>query len=99
MRKRIFSLLFALSCVVMVMAQKTSVYAYSQNTVECLGTELDGSQTVRVSGIGRTRADSREQCKKNEGKCIKELMAEGNYKAIVANMLEAKGLNYGQLPK
>lgn len=40
-----------------------------------------------------------EQCKKNEGKCIKELMAEGNYKAIVANMLEAKGLNYGQLPK
>ena len=65
MKKRIYSLLFALSCVVMVMAQKTSVYAYSQNTVECLGTELDGSQTVRVSGIGRTRADSREQCKKN----------------------------------
>lgn len=65
MKKRIYSLLFALSCVVMVMAQKTSVYAYSQNTVECLGTELDGSQTVIVSGIGRTRADSREQCKKN----------------------------------
>lgn len=39
------------------------------------------------------------QCRKNEGKSIKELTAEGNYKAVVANMLEAKGLNYGQLPK
>lgn len=40
-----------------------------------------------------------EQCRKNEGKSIKELTAEGNYKAVAANMLEAKGLNYGQLPK
>lgn len=38
-------------------------------------------------------------CQKNNGKCIKELMAEGNYKAVVANMLKAEGLNYGQLPK
>ena len=40
-----------------------------------------------------------EQCVKNEGKDIDQLMACGNYKAVVANMLEAKGLNYGQLPK
>ena len=40
-----------------------------------------------------------EKCKENEGKCVKDLLAEGNYKAVVANMLEAKGLNYGQLPK
>ena len=38
-------------------------------------------------------------CQKNNCKCIKELMAEGNYKAVVANMLKAEGLNYGQLPK
>ena len=38
-------------------------------------------------------------CLKNEGKGIKQLMAEGNYKTVVANMLEGKGLNYGQLPK
>ena len=38
-------------------------------------------------------------CKKNEGKGIKELMADGNYKAVAANMLKAEGLNYGQLPK
>ena len=38
-------------------------------------------------------------CQKNNGKDIKTLMAEGNYKAIAANMLKAEGLNYGQLPK
>ena len=38
-------------------------------------------------------------CQKNEGKGIKALMAEGNYKAVAANMLKAEGLNYGQLPK
>ena len=38
-------------------------------------------------------------CVKNQGKGIKALMAEGNYKAVAANMLKAEGLNYGQLPK
>ena len=33
--------------------------------VECLGVELDGSQTVRVLGTGRNRADAIEQAKKN----------------------------------
>ena len=38
-------------------------------------------------------------CEKNEGKGIDELIALGNYKAVAANMLQTKGLNYGQLPK
>ena len=38
-------------------------------------------------------------CQKNEGKGIRQLIADGNYKAVAANMLQAKGLNYGQLPK
>ncbi len=38
-------------------------------------------------------------CQKNEGKGIKALMNDGNYKAVAANMLKAEGLNYGQLPK
>ena len=38
-------------------------------------------------------------CLKNEGKGIKALIAEGNYKAVAANMLRPEGLNYGQLPK
>ena len=34
-------------------------------SVECLGVEMDGSQTLRVAGQGRNRSDAREQCKKN----------------------------------
>ena len=40
-----------------------------------------------------------EVCKKNEGKSIKELISNGQYKAVAAQMLKAEGLNYGQLPK
>ena len=43
--------------------------------------------------------DLNEACLKNEQKDIDTLMKEGQYKAIVANMLEKKGLNYGSLPK
>ncbi len=39
------------------------------------------------------------ECLKNEGKDIETLMKEDNYKAVAANMLQANGLNYGQLPK
>jgi len=39
------------------------------------------------------------KCHENDGKKIMQLIADGKYKAVVANMLEAKGLNYGQLPK
>lgn len=38
-------------------------------------------------------------CLNNEGKSVCDLIADGNYKAIVANLLESKGLNYEQLPK
>ncbi len=38
-------------------------------------------------------------CKANEGKSISELMSCGCYKAVVSNLLESKGLNYGALPK
>lgn len=38
-------------------------------------------------------------CVKNEGNDIPTLLAEGNYKAVAAQMLKAEGLNYGQLPK
>ncbi|MDO4171520.1 MAG: hypothetical protein Q4E63_07915 [Prevotellaceae bacterium] len=45
------------------MAQTKAVYARS--SVRCLGVELDGSQTLRVQGYGRNRADAKEQAKKN----------------------------------
>lgn len=40
-----------------------------------------------------------EKCIENNGKGADELLANGNYKAVVANMLQEEGLNYGQLPK
>lgn len=38
-------------------------------------------------------------CKANDGNCITKLMDEGKFKAVVANMLNETGLNYGNLPK
>lgn len=40
-----------------------------------------------------------QACIENEAKDIPALVALGEYKAVVANLLEPKGLNYGQLPK
>jgi hypothetical protein len=40
-----------------------------------------------------------EVCRSNEGKEIPTLTADGRYKAIVSNLLEKKGLNYGSSPK
>ena len=39
------------------------------------------------------------KCKENEGSSVCDLIKAGNYKAVVANLLKEKGLNYGQLPK
>ena len=44
-------------------------------------------------------ADLNAACEKNNGKGIDALIAEGNFKPVVANLLEATGLNYGALPK
>lgn len=38
-------------------------------------------------------------CVKNNGKGIDALIAEGDGRAVVANLLNANGLNYGALPK
>lgn len=40
-----------------------------------------------------------EKCQENTGKDIPALVALGKYKDVVSNLLESKGLNYGQLPK
>jgi hypothetical protein len=40
-----------------------------------------------------------ETCLKNEGKTISQLVSENKYKAVVSNLLQPEGLNYGSLPK
>ena len=39
-----------------------------------------------------------QKCHANNDACAKDLIAEGNYKAVVANMLHPAGLHDGQLP-
>lgn len=43
--------------------------------------------------------DLNAACLDNTGKNIDALLSEQNYKAVVSNLLESAGLNYGALPK
>lgn len=61
--KRFFFLAFVAMGILNTNAQGSAVY--TQMDVECMGVEMDGSQTLRVSGFGKLRKDSREQCRKN----------------------------------
>lgn len=40
-----------------------------------------------------------ETCEKNEGKSVDKLLSLENYKSIVYNLLNDKGMSYGSLPK
>jgi len=40
-----------------------------------------------------------EKCMENNGAGVDQLVSDGKYKAVVANLLNKDGLNYGQLPK
>lgn len=44
-------------------------------------------------------SDLNEACVRNEGADVATLIDGGKYKAVIDNLLNAKGLNYGQLPK
>ena len=44
-------------------------------------------------------ASLNEMCLTNEGKSIANLLEDKQYKAVVENLLDEKGLNYGFLPK
>ena len=39
------------------------------------------------------------KCQQLEGKTVDKLIADGQYKVVVATLLNKEGLNYGQLPK
>lgn len=45
--------------------QTQTLSSFHSQPVECLGVELDGSQTLRSSGSGKNRADAIEQARKN----------------------------------
>ena len=51
-----------------------STYAGSTFTIECMGTDLDGSQTLRSWGTGKNKAQAMENAKKN---AVRAVLFEG----------------------
>lgn len=45
-------------------------YAYNSFEVECLGTDLDGSQTLRAWGKGKNKGQAIEQARKNAARAV-----------------------------
>ncbi len=76
-----------------------------KNLFEFLGADYDepttGFEKEFFAHIGRFAfyEDLNEACKRNEKADIPALLAAGKYKAVVANLLNEAGLNYGALPK
>lgn len=65
MNKILFSIILISSSIVQVsIAQKSTSGNYTYKT-ECMGVEMDGSQTLKAWGNGRNRFDAVEQAKKN----------------------------------
>ena len=62
--KNILVTLFVFALTLSAAAQKKTAGYYNYKT-ECMGVELDGSQTLKAWGNGRNRADAVEQAKKN----------------------------------
>lgn len=48
-----------------IKAARNTTAGFYEYEIECLGTELDGSQQIRSFGAGANREDAREQAKKN----------------------------------
>ena len=63
MKRTLLILLTMLAVITAEAQQRQTVYARS--SIRCMGVELDGSQTLRVQGYGRNRADAKEQAMKN----------------------------------
>ena len=63
MRKLILTLLL-LSAIDLAAQQNRTAGNFS-NPTECMGVEMDGSQTLKAYGNGRNRSDAIEQARKN----------------------------------
>ena len=58
------SILFMLVIALIPSAIKAQTVV-NRTSIKCMGIELDGSQTLRVIGYGKNRADAKEQAMKN----------------------------------
>ncbi|MBP7358710.1 MAG: hypothetical protein KA955_05150 [Prevotella sp.] len=58
-------LLIVFASFILLGCKTTSTASFVSYETECLGVELDGSQTLRAWGEGRNKADAVEQAEKN----------------------------------
>jgi hypothetical protein len=73
----VFNMKFKLFSLIVIAIGLSSCSAQSgayTNTINCLGVEMDGSQTLESWGSGRNRFDAVEQAKKN---AINEVLFKG----------------------
>lgn len=63
MKKLFLMLLVMFAYQANICAQTKTLSA--RTSISCMGTELDGSETLRVLGYGRNRSDAKEQAMKN----------------------------------
>jgi len=65
--KKIIIIIFGCALCALIMSCNTSnrLGAHYTYETECLGTELDGSYTLRAWGVGRNKVDAMEQARKN----------------------------------
>lgn len=69
-KKQFFiTVLFLFAIFIQTNAQ-TTTGAYFEYEPECMGVELDGSQTLRVWGVGRNKKDAVEQAKKDAVRAV-----------------------------
>lgn len=69
-KKQFFITVLFLFAIFMQTKAQTTTGAYFEYEPECLGVELDGSQTLRVWGVGRNKKDAVEQAKKDAVRAV-----------------------------
>lgn len=77
MKKLIYNIAIILLTITLVYSCGSSpktVGAHYSSETECLGAELDGSQTLRAWGTGRNKTDAVEQARKN---AVRDILFEG----------------------
>ncbi len=75
MKNKIIMSIFIISVLTSCkLKQQKKTAGYYNYETECLGVELDGSQTLRTWGIGRNRLDAVEQAKKN---AVRDVLFKG----------------------
>ena len=74
MKSKLIISLFIAIIIVVFCSCKTQTASFYTYKVECLGVELDGSQTLKSWGKGRYWKDAADQAKKN---AVKEVIFKG----------------------